>query len=294
MNLSQLPHLIRLLDDESSIVRHEVVKALKELGPGLAGEIGRFSSEISPEGWSVLAPILEIHKRDWLRKVWNSWLTPAGDKERLEKAMALLSRFHAKGTDSDPLPPLLDALAEEFKRKHPGEDELALADFLFKEKRLAGALKSDYYNPLNSSLAYVIEHKRGIPITLACVYILAAARLGLTVEGCNLPGHFLARAESGGRFFYVDGFYGGRLLTEKAVLDLYEGAAIDLKTVLIEPADTKTIVRRVLSNLLHAYEKWGDADNSAFMAELLKQQQDILGEIPDYFPEDPEPPDFAA
>ena len=294
MDASQLAHLIKLLDDDSEVVRGGVIKALQAFGPGLAEALESYAPQIGPEGWKVLEPVFAHHKREWLRKVWPDWRLPGEDKARLEMALSLLSQFQAKGFEAVRVPALLESLAQDFRKAHPGDDVLMLAEFLFKEKRLAGAAKNDYYNPFNSNLAFVIEQKRGIPISLACVYILTAARLGFAVEGCNLPGHFLARAENGGRYFYVDCFSGGRLLTEKAVLDLYEGSSADLKSILQMPADAKTIVRRVLSNLSHAYDKLEDAENSRFMTELLRQQHDLAGEVPDFFPDEPGPSDPSS
>lgn len=287
MDIKQLPYLLQLLDDDSEVVRTEVIKALKSYGPELALEIEKVSLDLGPESRRILSGILSAHKREWLRRVWGDWYKPDEEMASLENALALIAEFQTTGRDAPLLSVLLNKLAEEYRSLHgTSDDPLLLADFLFKTKRLDGAPEDDYYNPLNSNIVYAIEHKKGLPITLAAVYILTGARLGMSITGCALPGHFLARSEYAGRTFYVDGFHGGRVLSAKAILDLYASAGtVNLQELLKTPADVKTIVRRVLTNLAYAYEKQDDHDNSRFMAELLKDFEKLSGGVPDYFPE---------
>ena len=288
MDIKQLPYLIQLLDDDSEVVRTEVVKALQAYGPELAAEIEKLSLDVSPAGRKVLAGIFGTHQREWLRRSWGGWYKPEEGLACLEAALALIAEFQGMGrSEGRSLTALLDQLADEYRSLHGySDDPLILADFLFKTKKLSGAPEEDYYNPVYSNLIYALERKRGLPITLACIYMLAGSRLGMNISGCALPGHFLARVEYAGRTFYVDGFHGGRVLSAKAVLDLYAagGGAVNLQEVLKTSADIKIIVRRVLTNLAYAYEKRGDAENSRFMADLLRDMGNFQGNVPDYFP----------
>ena len=60
----------------------------------------------------------------------------------------------------------------------------------------------DYYQLDNSRIDRVLERRRGIPITLAVLYLMAARALGLETHGINFPGHFLLRVEN----MFVDPF----------------------------------------------------------------------------------------
>lgn len=70
-----------------------------------------------------------------------------------------------------------------------------LCVFLKDVKGLGGSTE-EYYLPENSYLDVVLETGRGIPITLAVIYLDVARRLGLDCEGVNFPGHFLVRVQS--------------------------------------------------------------------------------------------------
>ena len=81
----------------------------------------------------------------------------------------------------------LDQLAATLKRRlrpdiGPADRIVALNRFLFEEHGFSGDA-ADYYDPRNSFLNEVLDRKRGIPITLAVVYIEIGRRIGLPVQG---------------------------------------------------------------------------------------------------------------
>ena len=72
--------------------------------------------------------------------------------------------------------------------------------FFFQEMGFAGNV-NNYYDPGNSYLHTVLATRRGIPITLAVLYIELAGQIGLTARGVSFPGHFLVklRMHTGGQ-----------------------------------------------------------------------------------------------
>ena len=64
--------------------------------------------------------------------------------------------------------------------------------FFFHELGFAGNV-NDYYDPNNSYLHNVLRSRRGIPITLAVLYIELATQIGLGARGVSFPGHFLLK-----------------------------------------------------------------------------------------------------
>ena len=68
----------------------------------------------------------------------------------------------------------------------------AVNRYLFGELGFAGN-REQFDDPRNSCLNEVMDRKKGIPITMALVYIEVARRAGVRTEGVNFPGHFLVR-----------------------------------------------------------------------------------------------------
>ena len=185
----------------------------------------------------------------------------------------MLAQFMHGRTYHVSLKELLDTLAQRYATEDGRNDARWLADFLFGRLALAGVPMGDYYNPLNSSLIHVIEQKRGIPISLACVYVLVGDRLGFEVEGINLPGHFLAKCTGGGRSYAVDCYNGGHLLNGDDLAAVQTRIPITMQDVLNLECQSPTIIARVLRNLCNAYAQSGHEGNAHLMSDLLTMME---------------------
>lgn len=272
----QLPYLVELLDDDSPLVREAVTKELVAFGDGLEEELAKLSGLLDLERRMRLETIQWERRRARLKLRWPAWFRVAGGKEQLESAFEMLAEFQDPAPRAGGLRALLDALAAEFRACASRIDSFELARFLFREKGIEGA-QADYYNPQNSNLAYVIENRRGIPISLACVYILVGHRFGLEIEGCNFPGHFLARTTLGGECVLVDCFNGGKFIEARSFLNLSSDAADRIGEFVETKPSPALIIGRVLNNLSNAYNLADDPDNGAFMQELFYAVQTEFG-----------------
>ncbi len=291
---NQIPHLIKLLDDESLDIRETVVKELEAFGPTLKEELKSMALPLNAIQKGYIHEILEGHKRIWLNHIWPSWLSllteegdDVADYKRLESALSILSEFLSSPDCHIRLKGLLDELALAYKIRYKENDPIQLAKFLFKEKKLRGD-EDDYYNPQNSNLIYVIKEKKGIPISLCAVFMLVGLRLGIRVEGCHFPGHFLARIPFGEKRFFVDCFNGGQIIEKNDLLDTKEDVFDGMENVLNETANVQTIVRRFLANLIRAFQMREDAKNSGLLIKLFRDMDAFTNskQMSDLTPED--------
>jgi len=107
----------------------------------------------------------------------------AQDEDATVDAMAVVARVDE----------LAFRLTRRLARDAAAQQRLRLLNhFFFKEMGFSGNL-NDYYAPANSHLHRVLESRRGIPITLALIYMELARGLGLRVNGISFPGHFLVK-----------------------------------------------------------------------------------------------------
>ncbi|XP_065892480.1 F-box only protein 21-like isoform X2 [Dysidea avara] len=89
----------------------------------------------------------------------------------------------------------------------------SINEILYNQMKFTGN-SEDYYNPNNSYIDKVLETRKGIPITLCCLYASVAKRLGLKLEPVNAPRHFLLKLpseSSGEEITYIDAFNRGRI-----------------------------------------------------------------------------------
>src|SRR5262249_16693036 len=101
----------------------------------------------------------------------------------------------------------------------------AINNRLFNDLGFAGNV-TNYYDPRNSFLNEVIDRRLGIPITLSLVYIELARRIGLSLSGIGLPGHFIVgisgREQADDSGFYVDPFHSGRIMDDSDCAQMVE------------------------------------------------------------------------
>ena len=88
-----------------------------------------------------------------------------------------------------------------------------LNHFFYRELGFAGNV-NDYYDPDNSYLHRVIHTRRGIPISLAVLYMELAQQIGLDVKGISFPGHFLMKLSIQSGDIVLDPFNGASLSRE--------------------------------------------------------------------------------
>ncbi|MBI5470847.1 MAG: hypothetical protein HY961_00735 [Ignavibacteriae bacterium] len=268
-DVKQLPHLISLLDDAS--LRDTILRQLAAFGPSLEDELRRAGLRLTAEQARFIRPLLDVMYSAWIKAHWQTWRAHPSDNAQLEAALDLIVLFQFGRLSPKRLSQSLDDLADEFDARYTDRDPLSLAEFLFQGYALRGVAQEDYYNPLNSNLLYVIEHRLGIPISLACVYILVGDRLGLRIAGCNFPGHFLAIASTRREQVIIDCFNGGTRIGQNSLAAI--GAQISEENILQLKCGANVIVPRVLRNLSNAYEQANEHENAATMAELLIQTE---------------------
>lgn len=267
---NQLPFLVNLIDDDTTEVRTEVLKELSNYGMSLEEDLLEYTDALTDEMLEIIQPALNINRRRWLKENWNLWFDYENDFDKLECALELIAKFqYGITTEKSGLSMLLSELAEEFTDKYPYGNELDLANFLFRKKGLSGD-KKNYYNPLNSNLLYVIKSKKGLPISLVIVYMLIGNRIGFRIEGCNFPGHFLAKTYIDDELVLIDCFNGGRILYENDIDERVNEDSVDaIKKLIHLRTGSKSIIRRVLNNLVTAYKNKEEEDTSKFFEEIL-------------------------
>jgi len=126
----------------------------------------------------------------------------------------------------------------------------AVARHLFIDLGFTGDHLS-YHDPRNSYLDDVLRTRRGIPISLSTVAIAVCRRLGVSVDGIGMPGHFLLRDGVEPETF-IDPFDHGRRLDRQGCMALFhevQGPEAAFDHGYLEPVGTFNILARILANL---------------------------------------------
>jgi regulator of sirC expression with transglutaminase-like and TPR domain len=179
----------------------------------------------------------------------------------------------------------IDELVVRLKRRMPEEVDLMqkvgiMNRFFFRELGFAGNV-NDYYDPDNSHLNIVLKRRRGIPISLAVLYLEMAEQVGIPARGVSFPGHFLLRVTTPEGEVMLDPT-NGKSLSEPEMVEMLEpfvtsaGDSISRALrMLLQPATQREIVARMLGNLKSIYlqtERW---------QRLLAVQERLVILLPD-------------
>jgi regulator of sirC expression with transglutaminase-like and TPR domain len=133
-----------------------------------------------------------------------------------------------------------------------GQDTVeGLVEWLFSDLGLRG--DTEHYNdPRNSYLDQVLERRLGIPISLSVVVIEVGRRVGISLEGVGMPGHFLVQpAGRAGDEALLDPF-SGRWVEPgecRAMAARLVGPATPWSPSWLDPTPTRAILARMLANL---------------------------------------------
>lgn len=267
---SELKFVVSLLDDKTPDVRENIINKLREYGPELEMDINELGIVIPEGGAELLAPIYKDYRKKYILARWETALSALTFSEKIENILYLLECYHHGRLNCRNFFHLLDDLKLNFQKLYPDGDEIDLSNFLFKIKGISGA-KEDYYNPLNSSIIYAIQNNRGLPITLALIYILIGKRLGFNIEGVNFPGHFLARTYIKNEPVLIDGFNGGKILQKADIALLADKETINsIFDIIDRTTPAELIIKRILNNLINSAKNRNDMPSIDFFRQLLK------------------------
>ena len=138
----------------------------------------------------------------------------------------------------------------------------------------------NHHDPQNSYINQVIESKKGNQISLAIIYATLAQKLDIPVYGVNLPQHFILgyideskrEEQEFGVLFYINAFNKGAIFGKHDVDQFLRQLNLEPQPGFYSPCSNTEIIRRIIRNLISAYENLGSKEK----VDELKQLQEIL------------------
>lgn len=190
-----------------------------------------------------------------------SSLVRSDDDFPLLEAAASLAQDEYPQSDVQQVLDEVDQLMARLKRRVPSDagslQKLRILNqFLYRDLGFGGNV-NDYNDPDNSYLHVVLHTRRGIPVSLAVLWLELAQGLGLAARGVCFPGHFLVKASLAQGQVVIDPLNGQSLsreeLTERLAPmrgDVQQFGDIEPPLALfLQEAPEREIVARMLRNL---------------------------------------------
>ncbi|MCH6255136.1 transglutaminase-like domain-containing protein [Puniceicoccaceae bacterium K14] len=273
MTSSKRQALIELLDDSSPIVRKELLDEFTRLGShGI-----QFLNELSSSSnrihiWHANRIIEELRQSNPISMFRNFIQSQSYELEtgcfHLAKIMypeLTISQFCLS----------IEKITNRCKQisvepSSPKDRCTVINRVLFHELGFRGNIEN-YEAPENSFLNKVIENRKGIPISLSCLYILIAQRLNLDLEGIAIPGHFMVACYEEDYPIYIDPFERGRFWSSSDLLQRLEQTSFVSNINILTPVPVREILSRCCRNLVSHYAQIGDSQNSQLFHSFVTE-----------------------
>lgn len=195
-----------------------------------------------------------------------------GDDEDIPLFEAATSLAHDEYPDLDVQQVMgdVDQLLARVKRRLPADAPALqrlriLNQFFFNELGFGGNV-NNFYDPDNSYLNAVLRTRRGIPISLAVLWMELAHGLSLHVRGVAFPGHFMVKINLPKGQVVIDPFNGHSLSREELAERLepfkrHSGMVDEFDVPLglyLQAATPREILTRMLRNLKEIHQSQQD------------------------------------
>ena len=127
----------------------------------------------------------------------------------------------------------------------------------------------------------LLDSKKGSPLSLGIIYIAIAQSLRIPIFGVDLPRHFVLSytdeilldmrdAPEGEVLFYINPFNKGAVFTRNEIELFVKQLKLEKKESYFSSCDNKTIIRRMINELINIYDQSGNPVKRDEMKELLE------------------------
>ncbi|HOX23360.1 MAG TPA: transglutaminase-like domain-containing protein [Elusimicrobiales bacterium] len=257
----------RLKDELASIIR---------VNPERVESI--VSHDFSANTPQFLLDLLEQTRWEALEKMFQRLISPRAGEVNLEEGLFLLSKFAYPAITLTDISAPLDALAEDMGEAVKDTSSLEKVVEIFRDvvfgKNGFSVHEPTNISPDNVYLYSVLRNRRGVPVTLACVYLLLGKRLGVPVHGVDFPGRFLVAFKARNGALLVDPSSEGVVITEKEARELVSRRGMRWSAENLRLVNSARTLARTVSNLIFIYNKLKDDKRNLYLKRYMELLQD--------------------
>ena len=281
-NLAEINALVKLLDDPDEEIYQQVQERLLIYGNEVIAHLeNAWEQSLDSLLQERIENIVHTIQFNNVKEDLNLWYQ-SGAFDLLQGAL-VINRYQYPDLDEQALINQIEDIKREIwtglQYEMSSIEKIKLINHVFYHQYGFSGNTKNHHDPQNSYLNQVLENKKGNQISLAIIYATLAQKLDIPVYGVNLPQHFIlgyidehnADMEYS-VLFYINAFNKGAIFGKHDVDQFLRQLNLEPQPGFYSPCSNTEIIRRVIRNLISAYEKLGTMDK----VEELKQLQEIL------------------
>jgi len=273
METKELKALIALLDDEDIEISKHIESKILSLGETVVPFLEQeWQNSLNPVLQDKLENLIHTLQFQSLKQRLHEWKSQGGND--LLKGMWLIATYQYPEVKYEDLKEKIDQLYYNVwihlrDNMNPYDQVRIINYVLFDEEKFTANTKN-FHSPANNMLNAVFETKRGNPISLCVIYILLAEKLKLPIYGVNLPNLFILIYDLPEKPFYINAFNRGLIFTKSDIDNYISQLGLHQQASFYTPCSHIEIIKRILRNLIVAYEQLGEQQKMAEVTELLE------------------------
>jgi len=280
INPSEVNSLIRLLDDpDQEIYGHVHDKLLSYGSEAIEYLESAFEQAFDPILQERIANLVHEIQFGIIKNDLRLWLH--GGAFDLLQGILIINRYQYPDLDEQKVINQIEAIKRDVWLQMMNEasppEQVKLINHVFYNIYGFSGNTTNHQDPQNSYISQVLETKKGNQISLAIIYSIIAQKLDIPVYGVNLPQHFILAymdesqqsTFEGGVLFYINAFNKGFIFGRRDVDMFLKQLNLKFEKQFYEPCSNTDIIKRVLRNLISAYEQLGSPEKVRELNELM-------------------------
>ncbi len=287
---TELTALIHLLDDPDEEVFRLVTDRLISLGTTVIPSLeAAWEKTFDPTLHFRLEELIHLIQFENLLRDIADWSKNKSDD--LFEGALLISRYQYPDLDEFQIKEQIDRMSREIWQEmnyqlKPLEQVNVFNHVVFTLNGFSGNTQN-IHDPQNHYLKYVLESKKGNPISLSILYLILAEKIRMPVYGIILPQHcvlsfhkdYLLEGDPEQRIknsilFYINPFNKGIIFNRDDITMFLKKLNVTAKPSHYLPSNNKEIISALINSLMISYELAGVTDK---VKELTKMKEAISG-----------------
>lgn len=284
-NGNSLQALIALMDDPDEQVYAHVRDRVLEIGPAAIQEL-QTSWEESDFGLlfqSRIENLIHEIQFEQCKTELTSWY--ASSTKDLLKGALIVAKYQYPGLEEKSVVDFIERMRRDcWLEINPNmtafEAVRIINKVIFEQYGFVGNSKN-YNSSSNSYINTVIEARKGNPLSLSLIYSIIAQKLELPIYGVNLPNHFIlaymdnngtnlfmSNGNEYGVLFYINTFSKGSIFQKEDIQQFLQSIQVAQDASHFQPCSNSNIIRRMLTNLIAAFQQVGSQEKVNELCEL--------------------------
>lgn len=277
--------LVRLIEDPDELIYQQVRGELMKYGPDVV--------PVLEQSWEQdfygllfqdrIENLIHDIQFESVKAQLNTWLQ-SSEKDLLQGAM-IIAKYQYPSLDYTVIFAQIQCIRRdiwlELNDHLTAFEQVKIFNRIFFEMHGFKGDTQNYHTPQHSYINQVLERKKGNPLSLCVLYSIIAQSLDLPIYGVNLPNHFilaymdekqsalsLKKEDDYGVLFYINAFAKGSIFDAGEIKAFVEGIHLTPDRSHFEPCSNSAILKRMLTNLIYAFQQSGSAQKVSELQAL--------------------------